>query len=107
MGDTEVSDPDTMYEAQCILKQRQRKRGRHQFLVKWPNQSSTDFSCDENDVSDALLAHWFIDHYQKGLKKKRLNSALIEMPGPWACRRWWEERSHPRIKRVDQYRNEL
>jgi len=40
--DTEVPDPDTMYEAQCKLKQRQRKGGRRQFLVKWANQTSTD-----------------------------------------------------------------
>jgi len=68
--DTEVPDPDTMYEAQCKLKQRQRKGGRRQFLVKWMDQSSTDSWCDENDVSDALLPHWFINHNQKGLEKK-------------------------------------
>jgi len=33
--DNKVSDPDTMYEAQCILKQRLRKGGKRQFLVKW------------------------------------------------------------------------
>jgi len=32
--DTEVLDPDTMYEAQCILKQRQQKGGRRQFILK-------------------------------------------------------------------------
>jgi len=31
--DNEVTDPDTMFEAQCILKQRQRKGGWRQFLV--------------------------------------------------------------------------
>jgi len=40
--DNEVPDSDTMYEAQCIMKQRQRKGGRRQFLVKWANQTSTD-----------------------------------------------------------------
>jgi len=68
-----------MYEAQFILKQRQRKGERRQFLVKWTDQSSTDAWCDENDVSEALLAHWFITHNQKGLKRKRLNLALINM----------------------------
>jgi len=80
--DTKVPDLDTMYEAQCILKQRQRKGGRRQFLVKWAGQSSTDSWCDENDASDALLAHWFITHNQKGLKQKRLNLALIKLMCP-------------------------
>jgi len=40
--DTEVPDADTVYEAQCILKQRQRKVGRRQFIVKWADLSSTD-----------------------------------------------------------------
>jgi len=77
--DIEVPEPDTMYEAQCILKQRQRKGGRRQFFVKWADQSSTDSWCDENDVSDALLTHWFITHNQKGLKRKRLHLALINV----------------------------
>jgi len=54
--DTKVPDPDTMYEALCTLKQRQRKGERRQFLVKCVDQSSTDSWCDENNVSDALLA---------------------------------------------------
>jgi len=40
--DTEIPDPDTMYEARCILKQRLQKGGKRQFLVKWADQSSTD-----------------------------------------------------------------
>jgi len=40
--DNDVPDPDTMYEAQCILKQRLRKGGKRQFLVKWADQTSTD-----------------------------------------------------------------
>jgi len=106
-GDTEVPDDDVMYEARCILKQRQRKGGKRQFLVKWADDAATDFWCNEHDVSDALLAHWFITHNQKGLKRKRLNLALIGMPGPWACRRWWEERSPPMVEKIDQYGNEL
>jgi len=84
--DTEVPDPDTMNKAHRILKQRQRKGGRRQFLVKWADQSSTDSWCDENDVSDALLAHWFITHNQKGLKRKKLNLAIINVPSSLACR---------------------
>jgi len=99
--DTEVPDPDTMYEAQCILKQKQRKGGRRQFLEKWVDQSSANSWCDENDVSEALLAHWFIVHNQKGLKRKRLNLALLNMPGSWACRRWWDEETSSRVERVD------
>jgi len=100
--DTEVPDDEVMYEARCILKQMQRKGGQRQFLVKWADESVTDSWCNEDDVSDALLAHWFIMHNQKGL-----NLALIGMPGPWACRRWWEERSPPRVEKVDQYGSEL
>jgi len=96
-----------MYEAQCILKQRQRKGGRHQFLVKWADHTSTDSWCDENDVSDALLAHWFITHNQKGLKRKRLNLAIIDVPSLWACRRWWEKETPKKVERVDQFGNEL
>jgi len=102
----EVSD-EVMFEARCILRQRQRKGAKRQFFVKWADESSTDSWCNEDDVSDALLAHWFITHNPKGLKQKRLNLAKIGMLGPWACRRWWEERSPPRVKRVDQYGNEL
>jgi len=91
--DNEVPDPDTMYEAQCFLKQRQRKGGRRQFLVKWSDQTSRDSWCDEIDVSDALLAHWFITHNQKGLKRKWLNLALINVPSTWAHRGWWEKKS--------------
>jgi len=101
--DTEVSDPDTMYEAKCILKQRQQKGGRHQFLVKWANQFSTGSWCEENDVSDALLAHWFTTHNQKGLKRKRLNLELLNMPSSWACRRWLEKATPERVERVDQF----
>jgi len=86
--DNEVLDLDTMYEAQCILKQRLRKGAKHQFLAKWADQTSTDSWCDKIDVSDALLANWFSTHNQKGLKRKRLNLALINVPSTWARRRW-------------------
>jgi len=33
--DNKFPDPDTMYEAQCILKQRLQKGGKRQFLVRW------------------------------------------------------------------------
>jgi len=52
----EVPD-EVMYEARCMLRQRQRKGGKRQFLVQWADESSTDSWCNENDVSDALLAH--------------------------------------------------
>jgi len=91
--DTEIPDPDTMYEAQCILKQRLRKGGKRQFLVKWADMSSTDYFCDEIDVFDVLLAHWFITHIQKGLKRKRLNLALINVPSTWARRPRWEKKN--------------
>jgi len=99
--DNEVPDPDTMYEAQCILKQRLRKGGKRQFLVKLADQTSTDSWSDEIDVSDALLAHWFIMHKQKGLNRKRLNLAIIYVPSTWARRRWWETETPARIERVD------
>jgi len=105
--DSKVLDPDTMYEAQCLLKQRQRKGRRRQFLVKWADQSSTDSWCDENDVSEALLAHWFITHNQNGLKKKKLNIALINVSSSWARRRWWEKETPESVERVDQFGNEL
>jgi len=85
--DNEVPDPDTVYQAKCIVKQRQRKRGRRQFLVKWADETSEDSWCDEIDVSDALLAHWFIAQNQKGLKRKKLKVALINVSESWACRR--------------------
>jgi len=85
--DNEVPDPDTVYEAKCIVKQRQRKGGRRQFLVKWADETSEDSWCDEIDVSDALLAHWFSAHNQKGLKRKKLMVALINVSESWASRR--------------------
>jgi len=96
-----------MYEAQCIFKQRLRKGGKRQFLVKWANQTSTDSWCDEIDVSDALLAHWFSTHSQKGLKRKKLNLALINVPSTWARRQWWEKETPARVEKVDQFGNEL
>jgi len=105
--DTKIPDPDTMYEAQCILKQRLRKGGNHQFLVKWANQSSTDCWCNEDDVSDALLAHWFVTHNQKGLKMKKLNVALINTSDSWACRRLWKTETPARVERVDEFVNEI
>jgi len=63
--------------------------------------------CDENDVSDVLLAHWFIAHNQKGLKRKRLNVTLINLSYSWACRRRWKKETPARVVRVDQFGNEL
>jgi len=96
--DNEVPDLDTMYEAQCILKQRLRKGEKRQFLVKWADQTSTDSWCDEIDVSDALLANRFITHNQKGLKRKRLNVALMNVPSIWARRRSWETKPQQGLK---------
>jgi len=97
----------TLCMRHCILKQRQPKGGRRQFLVKWADVSSTDSWCDENEVSDALLAHWFITHNQKGSKRKRVNLALINMSDSWARRRWWETETLSRVERVDEFGNEL
>jgi len=72
-----------MYEAQCILKQRLRKSGKRQFLVKWTDQTSANSWCNEIDVYDALLENWFSTHNQKGLKRNRLNVALINVPSTW------------------------
>jgi len=105
--DTETPDPDTMYEAQCILKQRLRKGGKRQFLVKWADQTSTDSWCNKDDVSDALLARWFIMHNQKGLKRKKLNVALINISDLWACRRWWETETPANVERVDEFGNKI
>jgi len=96
-----------MYEAQCILKQRLRKGGKRQFLVKWADQTSTDSWCNKDDVSDALLARWFIMHNQKGLKRKKLNVALINISDLWACRRWWETETPANVERVDEFGNKI
>jgi len=58
-------------------------------------------------VSDALLAHWFITHNQKGLKRKRLNLALINVPSTWARRGCWETKTPARAEKMDQFGNEL
>jgi len=58
-------------------------------------------------VSDALLENWFITNNQKGLKKKRLKVALINVPSTWARRQWWETKTSARVERVDQFGNEL
>jgi len=105
--DNEVPDPETVYEAQGIVKQRRRKGGKRQFLVKWAEETYPDSWCDECDVSDALLAHWFIAHNQKGLKRKKLNVSLVSMSKLWACRRWKEEETPTRVERVDECGNEL
>jgi len=75
--------------------------------VNWADQSSTDSWCNEDEVSDALLAHWFTTHNQKGLKRKKLNVALINMSDSWACRRWWETETPARVERVDEFGNEI
>jgi len=103
----EVPDSKTVFAAKCIMKQRQRKGGRRQFLVRWADETSTDSWCEEENVSDALLAHCFITHNQKGLKKKRLNVALIDVCEKWARQKWWEEESPSRRERVDEFGNEL
>jgi len=81
-----------MYEAQCILKQRQRKKGRREFIVRWADPTATDLWTKEDEVSDVLLAHWLISHNQKGSKPKRLNLALIRVQGPWPYKQSWNGR---------------
>jgi len=75
----EVPDYDIVYEAQCILKQRQRNRGKREFLVHWADPAPTDSWTKEDNVSDALLAHWRMSHNQKGLKRKWVNLSLISV----------------------------
>jgi len=68
--ETEVPlpDMDIMYEAECILKQRRKKGGKKEFLVRWVDKEARDTWTIEEDVSDALLLHWWTSHTRTGTK---------------------------------------
>jgi len=79
-----MPDFDIMYEAECILKQRNQKGGRREFLVRWADKNVTDTWTKEEDLSDDLLLHWWSTHTRRGTLRKNLSISLIDTLGPWA-----------------------
>jgi len=105
----EESPPDTdiMYEAECILKQRTRKGGKKEFLVRWVDKDARDTWTKESDLSDALFLHWWTSHTRAGTKRKGMNISLISAPGAWAYRRNWTEGTLESTEDIDQFGNAL
>jgi len=50
-------DFDIMYEAERILKQRNKKNGTREFMIRWVSKNATDSWAKEQDISDELLLH--------------------------------------------------
>jgi len=94
--ETPTPDYDTMYAAECILKQRSREGGRKEFLVRWMEPDAEDTWAKEDDLSDHLLLHWWSTHTKKGTLRKvnrEVQVSLINAPGSRAYRRTWPESS--------------
>jgi len=100
-------DFDIMFEAECILKQRNQKGGRREFLVRWADKNLTDTWTKEDDLSDDLLLHWWSTHTRRGTLRKNLSISLLHAPGPWAYKRGWNTNSTDSSEEIDQYGNEL
>jgi len=90
---TELLDMDIMYEAECILKQKTRKGGKMEFLVRWVDKEARDTWTKETDLSDAVLLQWRTTHTRTGTKRKGSKISLINTPGAWVYRRVWLEGS--------------
>jgi len=101
------TDFDIMYEAERILKQRNKKNGTREFLVRWVSKNATDSCAKEQDISDKLLLHWWSTHTRKGALRKNLDISLVGTSRPWAYKRGWNLESTESCEEVDQYRNEL
>jgi len=106
-GVEEPPDFDIMYEAECILKQRNQRGGRREFLVRWMDRDATDSWTKERDVSDDLLLHWWTTHTRRGTLRKNVSISCIDAPGPWAYKRGWSCDSTASSEAIDQYGNEL
>jgi len=65
-------DFDIMYEAECILKQRNQKSKRRGFLIRWAEKNATDTWTKEEDLSDDLLLHWWSTHTHAGVPCERI-----------------------------------
>jgi len=86
-------DFDIMYEAECILKLRNQKGGRLEFLVWWADKNATDTWTKKEDLSVDLLLHWWSTHTRRGTLKKNLSISFIDAPGPWAYKKGWSSNS--------------
>jgi len=100
-------DFDIMYEAECILKQRNQKGGRREFLVRWADKNATDTWTIEENLSDDLLLHWWSTHTFRGTLRENLSISFIDAPGPWEYKRELNTNTTKSRKEVDQYGNEL
>jgi len=86
---TPTPDYDTMYAAECILKQRSRKKGRREFLVRWIEPDAEDTWTKKADLSDDLLLHWWSTHTRKETlrnRNKEVQVSFINASGSRAYR---------------------
>jgi len=103
----EPPDVDNMHEAECILRQPNKRNGTREFLVRWVDRDATDSWTNEDSLRDDLLLHWGNTHTRKGALRKNLSFSLIGTPRLWAHKRGWSSDSTEHNEEVDQYGNEI